>query len=83
MMSLSYSLNPFFANYQPHGSDLFSMVDIFSYTNTSNDAASTSSDVTSSEVTEKKLAAATVDYYLLGWHPDPSKDLFSAKNKWG
>ncbi|TGJ78619.1 hypothetical protein E0Z10_g10147 [Xylaria hypoxylon] len=73
-LSMLQSSNPLFADYQPHNSNVFSIVDTFAYT-------STSSDTTENQKTEKKLTAATAGYYVLGWHSEENHDLFATVSK--
>lgn len=60
-LSLLNSSNHLFADYQPHNSNVFSIVDNFAYT----DAGGT-----------QYLTAATASYYVIGWHADEDQDLF-------
>ena len=61
-LSLLNSSNPLFPDYQPHNSNVFSMVDNFSYF----DGAGW-----------KTLAAATAHYHVIGWHSIQDADLFN------
>ncbi|KAK1829755.1 hypothetical protein QBC39DRAFT_427107 [Podospora conica] len=56
------SSNQLFADYQPHCSNVFSIVDNFEYG--------------SDPKNPKYLAAAEASYYVIGWHADESQDLF-------
>ncbi|KAH8797905.1 hypothetical protein F5884DRAFT_687621 [Xylogone sp. PMI_703] len=61
------SSNPLFADYQPHNSNVFSMVDNFMYTKVvNNDGGAT-----------KYLDKASADYYVLGWHSRSGEDPFT------
>lgn len=56
--------NPFFADYQPHCSNVFSLTDTFDYT--------------PEGVKEKSyLEKVRASYHVVGWHSDPGKDLFA------
>ncbi|KAI2465289.1 hypothetical protein F4781DRAFT_35877 [Annulohypoxylon bovei var. microspora] len=59
-ISLLRSSNPFFADFQLHNSNVFSSLDNFEY-----------SDSTDSR---KYLEKANASYYLVGWHSDASTD---------
>ncbi|KAL7276585.1 hypothetical protein RUND412_000427 [Rhizina undulata] len=61
-LSLLNSANHLFADYQPHNSNVFSMVDNFSYTDL--------------DGSTKYLTSATASYYVLGWHSSDEEDLF-------
>jgi hypothetical protein len=56
------SANPFLADYQPHNSNVFSMLDDFAY-GTSNPPS--------------RLTEATADYQVIGWHTDEVDDPFT------
>lgn len=60
-LSLLNSANHLFADYQPHNSNVFSMVDNFEYQE---------GDQT------MYLTNATASYYVIGWHSSPEQDLF-------
>lgn len=59
-LSLLNSGNNLFADYQPHNSNVFSMLDNFGYTGADGNPA--------------YLTAATASYYVIGWHSDATKD---------
>ncbi|KAI1817180.1 hypothetical protein GGS20DRAFT_78567 [Poronia punctata] len=60
-LSLLNSSNPLFPDYQPHNSNVFSMVDNLTY----------------DDGTEwKVLESVKADYFVLGWHSVRDKDLF-------
>lgn len=61
-LSLLNGGNILFADYQPHNSNVFSIVDNFSYTDPK-DSANT-----------LYLESATASYYVIGWHPDGKDD---------
>ncbi|KAL1592605.1 hypothetical protein SLS60_011021 [Paraconiothyrium brasiliense] len=61
-INLLNSSNQLFADYQPHNSNVFSMVDPFEY-----------SDGTP---TRKKLSKANASYYVIGWHGRSEQDPF-------
>jgi len=61
-LSLLNSSNPLFPDYQPHNSNVFSMVDNLDYF-----------DGTQWQT----LSSATCHYYVLGWHSTPETDLFN------
>ncbi|OTA63075.1 hypothetical protein K449DRAFT_443531 [Hypoxylon sp. EC38] len=52
------SSNQIFLDYQPHCSNVFSIVDTFAYDE------------------DKSLTKATANYYVIGWHKDPSQGPF-------
>lgn len=56
------SSNPLFADYQPHNSNVFSIVDNFAY------------EINGEKF---YLTKATASYFVLGWHSDPSNDLMA------
>lgn len=60
------SSNPIFPDYQPHNSNVFSMVDNFKYK--SSDAP---------DATDMYLDSATCDYFVIGWHSDANHDPFT------
>jgi len=62
-LSLLNSSNNLFADYQPHNSNVFSMIDTFSYYDENGKEAGTLTD-------------AVADYYVLGWHGGLSNDPF-------
>lgn len=67
-LSLLNGGNILFADYQPHNSNVFSIVDNFSYPHpTIKDKSS-------------YLECATASYYVVGWHPDGKDDPFHAPN---
>jgi hypothetical protein len=53
------SSNPLFADYMPHNTNVFSIIDDFEF-------KSANSTI--------HLDSATADYYVLGWHSDPADD---------
>jgi hypothetical protein len=61
-LSLLNSSNQLFADYQPHNSNVFSMLDDFSYVNDLGD--------------DTVMQLATASYYVLGWHSDSTEDPF-------
>lgn len=60
--NLVASSNQLFADYQPHCSNVFSIVDNFEYGTDPKEP--------------KYLTAAEASYYVIGWHADESQDLF-------
>lgn len=54
--------NILFADYQPHNSNVFSIVDNFSYLDPKN------------RKNNLYLESATASYYVIGWHPDGKDD---------
>ncbi|KAJ9633785.1 hypothetical protein H2199_009232 [Coniosporium tulheliwenetii] len=63
-LSVLHSSNHLFADYQPHNSNVFSLVDNFAY------------EVPviidgEPRLVENYLAAATASYFVFGWHSDP------------
>ncbi|KAA8903424.1 hypothetical protein FN846DRAFT_55200 [Sphaerosporella brunnea] len=61
-LSLLNGGNVLFADYQPHNSNVFSIVDNFSYPDPK-------------DPTKKKyLESAKASYYVIGWHPDGKDD---------
>ena len=60
-LSVLGNVNPVFADYQPHNTNVFSILDNFSYEDNGT----------------KYLEKATANYYVLGWHPYPQEDPFS------
>lgn len=64
--SVLHSSNHLFADYQPHNSNVFSLLDTFSYTDST----------PGQPPTTKHLSKATANYYVIGWHSDPIHDLF-------
>lgn len=52
--------NPFFADYVPHNSNVFSMLDNFGWKNP--------------DGTKSYLSQATASYYVIGWHANPDDD---------
>ncbi|KPI35825.1 uncharacterized protein AB675_11080 [Cyphellophora attinorum] len=60
-LSLLTSANPVFADFQPHNSNVFSMLDNFQY---------------GPIEAPLYLQAATADYYVIGWHYNPAEDVF-------
>lgn len=60
-LSLLNSSNHLFADYQPHNSNVFSIVDNFAYSENNR---------------TKYLTAATASYYVIGWHANEDQDLF-------
>ena len=59
-LSILGNINPVFADYQPHNTNVFSILDNFSYEDNGT----------------KYLERATADYYVMGWHPYPKEDPF-------
>ena len=68
-LSILTSVNPIFADYQPHSTNVFSMVDNFAYKDSAGNTA--------------YLDSATANYYILGWHPDADDDPFHLFNQQG
>jgi hypothetical protein len=66
-LNLFNSSNQLFADYQPHNSNVFSLIDRFEYEDEKGD--------------EQTLAHAKASYYVLGWQPDTNKDLFNLKTR--
>ncbi|KAF3923151.1 hypothetical protein ABW20_dc0108265 [Dactylellina cionopaga] len=62
-LSLLNSSNQLFTDFQPHNSNVLSIVDTFTY------------DVKDGKnSTPKKVHSAKASYYVIGWHMDPSQD---------
>ncbi|MCJ1355361.1 MAG: hypothetical protein MMC33_005352 [Icmadophila ericetorum] len=61
-LSLLNSSNHLFADFQHHNSNVFSMLDDFSYTDGNN--------------VKQVMELATASYYVIGWHADPTEDPF-------
>ncbi|KAF8806759.1 hypothetical protein BYT27DRAFT_7166923 [Phlegmacium glaucopus] len=61
-LSVLNSVNPLLADYQPHNSNVFSMIDNFAY-----------DDGTSRPA---YLESAKANYYVIGWHPHTRDDPF-------
>lgn len=61
-MSLLNSANHLFPDFQPHNSNVFSMVDSFDYLD--------------ADQVLQRLDGAIANYYVIGWHVDETKDLF-------
>ncbi|KAI5836921.1 hypothetical protein DFP73DRAFT_620663 [Morchella snyderi] len=61
-LCLVNSANHLFADFQPHNGNVFSMCDGFDYVDTSGNS--------------HKAEKVTASYYVLGWHSDPTQDLF-------
>ncbi|KAF5648087.1 hypothetical protein F52700_1302 [Fusarium sp. NRRL 52700] len=70
-LSIFNSSNPLFADFQPHNSNVFSMVDTFTYQHDLGDGKSET----------RTLTSANVDYLVLGWVHDSKLDLFTNKDK--
>ncbi|KAJ4314164.1 hypothetical protein N0V84_009048 [Fusarium piperis] len=62
-LNLFNSSNQLFADYQPHNGNVFSMLDRFEYEDEQKE--------------EHCLTAARASYYVIGWQPDISRDLFA------
>lgn len=62
-LSLLSSSNQLFADYQPHNSNVFSIVDTFEY-------------IDSNDGTTNHLETANASYYVIGWHNKREEDLF-------
>lgn len=60
-LTVMNSSNPLLADYQPHNSNVFSLIDNFPYT----------------DDTSKFLEGATASYYVIGWHRDAGDDPFT------
>ena len=61
-LSILSSVNPLLADYQPHITNVFSMLDNFVHDDGTGATA--------------YLETATANYYVLGWHPDANDDPF-------
>ena len=61
-LSILDSSNHLFADYQPHNSNVFSMIDGFSYLDASHKT--------------QYITSASASYFVLGYHVDPTQDLF-------
>ncbi|KAH6972724.1 hypothetical protein BKA56DRAFT_592746 [Ilyonectria sp. MPI-CAGE-AT-0026] len=61
-LSLLNSSNHLFGDYQPHNSNVFSMIDEMLYTDTGGN--------------QQKIASAQVSYYAIGWHADTTQNPF-------
>ncbi|KAK4040197.1 hypothetical protein C8A01DRAFT_35799 [Parachaetomium inaequale] len=61
-LTLLNSSNHLFADFQPHNSNVFSMLDDFSYTTDSGHLAT--------------MLSAEASYYVVGWHADNKEDPF-------
>jgi hypothetical protein len=69
-LTMLTSSNPLFGDYAPHSHNVFSIIDSFEYKR--------------ADGSKTYLDSATADYYVVGWHTNPTKDLFTtiqAKNK--
>ncbi|MCJ1434525.1 hypothetical protein MMC27_003894 [Xylographa pallens] len=66
-LSLLNSSNHLFADYQPHNSNVFSIIDTFPYYDENGHQAGTLTD-------------AVADYYVMGWHGGLSSDPFRGGN---
>ncbi|KAK6524175.1 hypothetical protein TWF694_005835 [Orbilia ellipsospora] len=62
-LSLLNSSNQLFPDYQPHNSNVFSMIDTFQYYDAKGQPAGSLTD-------------AVADYYVIGWHSDRGGDPF-------
>lgn len=60
------SSNPLFPDYQPHNSNVFSILDNFSYKGSTGGHAS-----------DLYLDSATCDYFVVGWHSSADHDPFT------
>ncbi|KNC98347.1 uncharacterized protein SPPG_06056 [Spizellomyces punctatus DAOM BR117] len=67
-LSILHSSNSLFPDYQPHNSNVFSMLDNFEYDST---------DPATGTITKAYLTQAEASYYVLGWHPKPEDDPFN------
>ncbi|KAH7110820.1 hypothetical protein B0J11DRAFT_473640, partial [Dendryphion nanum] len=65
-LSLLNSSNQLFPDYQPHNSNVFSMIDNFSYR-----------DEDQEDENNSYLMAADAEYYVLGWHSDIADGLLA------
>ena len=65
-LSNANSFNPLFTDYQPHNSNVFSMIDEFLYPIVE---------------PLNQFLRGTVDYYVIGWHSDPKDDPFYSDPK--
>ncbi|KAL5371454.1 hypothetical protein DPSP01_014261 [Paraphaeosphaeria sporulosa] len=61
-LSVLNAANPIFADFQPHNSNVFSIVDNFNYTDQNGKTAI--------------LQSATASYYVIGWHSKEEEDPF-------
>ncbi|KAJ5677932.1 uncharacterized protein N7477_003565 [Penicillium maclennaniae] len=61
-LSVLNAANPIFADFQPHNSNVFSIVDNFNYTDENGNNAI--------------LQSATASYYVIGWHSKEEEDPF-------
>ncbi|KAK0667212.1 hypothetical protein QBC41DRAFT_279504 [Cercophora samala] len=61
------SSNPLFADYQPHNSNVFSILDTFSYNEVKDDDGNI--------ISQDRLTKATADYYVMGWHSNVKDDI--------
>ncbi|RDB23649.1 hypothetical protein Hypma_009192 [Hypsizygus marmoreus] len=59
-LSVLTSTNPLFIDYQPHNTNVFSMIDNFAYDDSTGGTA--------------YLQSATANYYVMGWHSDANDD---------
>lgn len=59
-LSILGNINPVFSDYQPHNTNVFSILDNFSYEDNGT----------------KYLEKATANYYVIGWHPYHKEDPF-------
>ncbi|KAH7186287.1 uncharacterized protein B0J16DRAFT_363243 [Fusarium flagelliforme] len=62
-LTAASSSNQLFIDYQYHCGNVFSMLDTFSYQEKNG--------------TVKHLESVVADYYVVGWHNDPSKDIMA------
>lgn len=60
-INLAHSSNQLFADYQPHNSNVFSIIDTLTYTE---------------ESKTKRVQSAKVSYSVLGWHSTDENDIF-------
>ena len=64
-LSNANNLNPLFTDYQPHNSNVFSMIDDILYP-----------WMDSGRSPKVDIQVGKVDYYVIGWHSDPKDDPF-------
>jgi hypothetical protein len=65
-LDLSSSSNQLFADYQPHNSNVFSIIDTLQYQD---------------GPTVRRINSADISYYVIGWNSDESQDLFYTKGE--
>ncbi|KAI5783943.1 hypothetical protein DFH27DRAFT_615801 [Peziza echinospora] len=67
-LTVTSSSNQLLADFQYHNCNVFSMLDTLEYDHVDPEAGQTS---------KRRLEAANVCYYVVGWHGDPGKDILA------